>query len=162
MLGLREIFEAMRTEVNERRLGREIAADENPRRVGDQNLPTMPHGHEPCNTVNSGTEIITAAFIGVSRVHSHAHVNASHAAVIFLRNRALRFNCSGNRIGRAGEGNTESVADRLEDVAAMSFKEGSQERVMTLNGDAHKVAMRFPTLRRAFDIGKQKGHSAGR
>jgi hypothetical protein len=162
MFGLGEIFEAMRAKVNERRIGWKISAYENARRVGDQNLPAVSDGHESGNPVNGRTEKIAAAFVGISGVYSHAHVDATNARMIFFGDSTLRFKRSRQGIGGAGEGNTKGIADRLEDISAVLFKLAAQQRIMTFDRDSHVVAMRLPTLRRAFNVGEEKSYSAGR
>jgi hypothetical protein len=122
----------------------------------------MPDGHESCYPVNRWTEEISATLIRISGMHSHTYVDAAHTRVIFLRDRKLSFKGSCKRIRSSPKGNAKSIADRLEDVSAVMFKNAAQERVMTFDRDSHAIAMRFPTLRRAFDIGKKKGDSAGR
>ena len=75
---------------------------------------------------------------------------------------SLRLQCTDQRLEGGVEGHTKGIADRLENVATFRFESRAEHPVMGGERHPHGVRVLFPFLGTAFDIGEEKGDSAGR
>src|SRR5262249_33277727 len=55
-----------------------------------------------------------------------------------------------------GEGSAEGIPDGLEDGPAIGFGSGTQQGIMTCQGQTHGVGLLLPESGRAFNIGEKK------
>jgi hypothetical protein len=122
----------------------------------------MSDRHESGNAIDSRSEVVCVALVGIPRVHSHANVDAADAGMIFLGNDELRFYRSCKCVRSSWKSNAECIAHSFEDVSVVRVEDRAEHRIMTLDRRAHAVAVRLPTLRRALDIGEEKSNCAGR
>ena len=163
LLGQREIFKAVFAQVAQRNAWRELVPGDRRRRAGNQYLAAVPDCQQPRSPVDRRTKIVALALVGSSGMDGRAYAKSAQRRKILVVKRALRGEHCGEGVGGAGKGGTESVAEGLEDVSPMRDDRLPNERVVTAHGTFHFVAIAFPALRAAFDVGKGERHrSAGK
>jgi hypothetical protein len=85
-------------------------------------------------------------------MQAHAHAQSVDAGEVFFGQRALRIDRGGDRIVSGMEGGAKHVAHQFEDISAVSYDRSAHQLLLAGNSGFHRVGMRFPALRRAFDV----------
>jgi hypothetical protein len=124
-------------------------AEQNRRRVSQQNLTAMPGSHHPRRTVEHRTEIVPVAQFGLTGRNAHPHRQLQ---------RPLRSDRSINRRARRRECGNHAVTAVAEQKAVVRLNRGAQHLVVRQQGRPHRRRVSFPPTGRPLNIGEQKRH----
>ena len=138
---------------------RHAFAQEHLGRVRDEYLTAVRERHQPGGAVHLGAEVVPVAlgcFTGVQR-HPNRELDDEVVAQLLLGLDRGR-----GRVGGGREGRAEAVATDPEHVPAVPFDRASHDLVVDSHRVGHVGRGVVPELRRALDVGEQKGHRAHR
>ena len=160
-LRLRQVFEAMQSEVFQRQPGWQRVIHQRAGGFGNEHLPAVPSTRHPCGAVDVEAEIFIADEGGLAGVY--ADPNAHLAAIRpLVRMQRLLGRCrAGTGLQRAVEHDEEGVSLGAQLVTAIGRQRLPQDGVM---GEEHlRVALAQPLdeARRSLDVAEEEGHRAG-
>ena len=125
------------------------SAEQNRRRLGQQDLTAVPGGHHPRRAIEHRTEVVRPAQLGFAGRDPHPHRQLQ---------RPLRGHRRIDRRRRRGERGTHAVAGVLEQPAAVRLDRLAQHLVVGGERRPHRFRVGLPPTGRTLHIGEQKRH----
>ena len=113
-----EVLQSMFPEVAQRGAGREPALDEAGGRLGQQDLAAVTGRHDPRRPVHRGPKEVPAARLHLAGVDPHPHPDGAPVRPRLREQPVLSGDRGRHGADRNGEDGHESVAGRLDDLAA--------------------------------------------
>ena len=155
-LGTGEVAQVVLAEIGECDPGTEIVANEVGGDAGADDLPAVCRGHESCCPVQAGAEVVTVTDLGLARVQAHAHSQRPGRRPCFGTERALRFDCCGDRGRRGTERRMAAVSRRLDHRTALRRDRVSEDLVVARQRALHRLRVVFPESRRSLQVREQE------
>ena len=158
-----EVLESMSSEVREPDLRRETTLKGRPDRLGYDDLATVGRGLDARRPVDVDAHVIVVGHEHRPRVNADPHPDRSLRRPGLAGQRTLRIDGGGERVGRVAKDHEEAVAFGSPLRSSMGAECRSKDRPMTCSKTC--IPGRSDALlqsARAFDIGEQERHAAGR
>ena len=137
------------------------ARDEGRGRRGEQHLPAVAGGADPCGPVHVDPDVALLADDRLAGVDAHPHADVFAVGPVVRRERALGRDGRGDRVAGTLEGIEEGVALRVELAPAARVEGVTDDRAMGAERLRVAVVEPLEQLRRAFDVGEDEGDRAG-
>ena len=129
------------------------SAEQNRRRLGQQDLTAVTGGHHPRSPIQHRTEVVAVAQFGFAGRDPHPHRQLQ---------RPLRSHRGIDRRPGRRECGTHPVTGVLEQPTAVRLDRRAQHLVMCGEGLPHRIRVCLPPTGRTLDIGEQKRHNPRR
>ena len=151
-----EVLQSMLPEVAQRGAVREPALDEAGGRLGQQDLAAVTGRHDPRRPVHRGPEEVPAARLDLAGVDPHPHPDRAPVRPRLREQPVLSGDRGRHGADRNGEDGHQSVAGRLDDLAARFGDRGPDDRVVPFEGRPHRLRVRLPQAGAALDVREQE------
>ncbi|HEV8256080.1 MAG TPA: hypothetical protein VGR42_03810 [Casimicrobiaceae bacterium] len=162
VLGPREVFEREFATFLDLELdGKEIAHNLESG-GGQQRLAALGMGEQARDAIECRAEVVVVTLFGETRVQRAAHAQSAGCVPILRGYCALDRRRRADRAERRVERSAEAIADGLEHLPAVALNRRAQQSIVADQYLRHRVTVRFPQTRAAFDVGEQKRDVAGR
>ena len=152
-----EVLQSMLPEVAQRRAGREPALDEAGGRLGQQDLAAVTGRHDPRRPVHRGPKEVPAARLHLAGVDPHPHPDRAPVRPRLREQPVLSGGRGRHGADWNGEDGHESIAGRLDDLAARFGDRGPDDRLVPFEGRPHRLGVRLPQAGAALDVREQEG-----
>jgi hypothetical protein len=156
-----EVLQAMLSEVQELDTGRKLFLDELTGGAREKDLTAVTGGADTGCTMDAEADVALPADGRLGCVDADADAYLLSMGPRVVRERALRQEGRGDGVLRAGEGDEERVALRVDLVTARSLEGGAKQALMLGQDAAVLVAKRFQQARRAFDVAEEERDRPG-
>ena len=158
-----EIFETVRAQMAQHhaleRNGRQHLGN----RGGQQNLASMANRQQTCDAVEGRSEIVAVVCDRIAAMQRHPDADlADFPRPAVGLQRAHRFDCCGEPVGRALERTAKLVADGFENVSGVPFEDATQEAIVIRERSGHRIGVLLPRTGATLDVSKEKGYRSFR
>ena len=151
-----EVLQSMFPEVAKRSAGREPTLDEAGGRLGQQDLAAVTGRHDPRRPVHRGPKEVAAARLHLAGVDPHPHPNRAPVRPRLREQPALSGDRGRHGADWNGKDGHQSVAGRLDDLAAQIGDRGPDDRVVPFEGRPHRLGVRLPQAGAALDVSEEE------
>ena len=152
-----EVAQADRTQVAQREIRRQPVGHVVVQCLRNQHLSAVRCALDAGGTVHGGAEHVAIAAFDHADVHAAAHAQREAVRRRGIGERRLHRHCGPQRVDGVRKDGVHSVADHLDDGAAIVLHGGPRDRVVNGERTRHRRPVLFPHPRAALDVGEHDG-----
>ncbi len=139
-----------------------LVLEEGLRRLGDEDLTSVPGGPDTGRPMDGEPGVATARCSRLARVQAHANLDLHAFRPGVRRDRELALDSRQECISRTREGDEEGVALGIDLVASVRFECRAQQALVLLEHAAVALPQQLDEPCRPFDVGEEEGDGSAR